>query len=433
MRLWQLLNEDWENLAQLNLGAMMDILKQGFGYGNDSGIGKKINAGFVWKGITSTSEIVDLGVIKSGLKDIRAAFRKYESPDACAFTIYISGNPVMVVITDQYHLAGASREAKMAYDLSNYKVVIDEIEQEVANWQRFTNKNNIKTEEEKEIHGYFDGEYKKQLVRTVGINTTTETVSYIMAMVMSIAKHLKQPVTAKIVLRDHTARDKRQARSLTRTQIAQGTKELKERLLAYKISKQPTANTIKEFIEWCNRSGTNVVTFAGVAYKMTPTESWGGNKISPLQVMQGVPFEIKYDSVDRGYSRYMTITYRYVSNGESGGGMVPIYARWTNEEGSKVFSQEAALDAYWYFNNRFKKTDVVTAIAAIGKDPNLVDDDKTVEPLMRHALGLIKDKKYSEALTFIEALQSIDINFSDLDAAYSIAKSKHAEQYGIDS
>ena len=55
MRLWQLLNEDWENLAQLNLGAMMDILKQGFGYGNDSGIGKKINAGFVWKGITSTS------------------------------------------------------------------------------------------------------------------------------------------------------------------------------------------------------------------------------------------------------------------------------------------------------------------------------------------------------------------------------------------
>jgi len=93
MRLWQLLNEDWENLAQLNLGPMMDILKQGFGYGNEAGIGKKINSGFVWKGITSTSEIVDLGVIKSGLKDIRAAFRKYESPDACAFTVYIAGNP----------------------------------------------------------------------------------------------------------------------------------------------------------------------------------------------------------------------------------------------------------------------------------------------------------------------------------------------------
>jgi len=432
MRLWQLLNEDWENLAQLNLGPMMDILKQGFGYGNEAGIGKKINSGFVWKGITSTSEIVDLGVIKSGLKDIRAAFRKYESPDACAFTVYIAGNPIMVVITDQYHLVGGSRDAKMAYDLSNYKPVINEIEKEVDNWKKFNR--TIKTEEEKELHGYFDGEYKKQLVRTVGIDTTTDTVSYIMAMVMSIAKHISQPVTAKVVLRDHVARDKRQARSLTRNQIAQGTKELKERLLAYKISKQPTANTIKEFIEWCNRSGTNVVTFAGVAYKMTPTEPYySSNKLTPLQIMQGTPFEIKYESATGGYSSYMLITYRYVANGDGTGGMIPVYAKWTNQEGNKAFSQEAALDAYWYFNNRFKKTDVIAAIAAIGKDTNLVDDDKTVEPLMRHALGLIKDKKYMDAMTFIEALQSIGINFTDLDAAYNIAKGKHAEQYGVNS
>jgi hypothetical protein len=113
--------------------------------------------------------------------------------------------------------------------------------------------------------------------------------------------------------------------------------------------------------------------------------------------------------------------------------MVPIYARWTNEEGNKAFSQEAALDAYWYFNNKFKKTDVVAAIAAIGKNPSSVNNDATVKPLMIHVLEMIKTKKYSEALTFIEALQSIDINFPDLDAAYSIAKGKHAEQYGIDS
>ena len=110
--------EDLGNLAQLDVGPLINVLKQSGGH--NVGSGRSI--GHVEKTfhrewdmpIGSNSPIVDIGNLKDGIKTLRKAFKTYET--AVAFAVYIGGKAAMFGTSDSYTLAGGSRVSKLAYD-----------------------------------------------------------------------------------------------------------------------------------------------------------------------------------------------------------------------------------------------------------------------------------------------------------------------------
>ena len=407
------------------MGKLGDVLKQKISGYRDSGIDTKFDPSFVqYNGISNTSPVIDLGVLKTGLKDIRAAYKKADPVPGVGFAVYLNQQPVMFVITDSYKLAGSSREQWMAWDLTPWQDIINAIDKDLPYHQRLrTISTSIRTKIDYDWTS--DGGQVEKLINLVGERCDTATISGLMNRIMEISQRESLPVTAKLVLRDQQAAAKRLNRVTTRQEIQAGIKELKDRLLAYKLSKQPTANTIHEFIEWCQKNRANIVTFAGVNYRMIPTDSY--TKPTPLEIMQGKTFKIQYDAVSGSeYSGHVVyLTYRYNSSTNQ---MDIVSAEWTDRSDGKYRTQTAIISpAVWFKVNRAICPALAKLVQEIEKDPARKSDVLVHREIMKTIMPLLTSKnpmEYKKALMLLDAIQLMGITFPDLESALEIAQNK---------
>jgi len=428
MRLWQVLTEDLGTLAQLKLGPLGDLLKQHQGYQKDRGIQNKFNPSFVqhnW--ISNTSPVIDLGVLKNGLKDIRAAYKKQtaDKKHPVAFAVYIGGQAVLFAITDAYQLAGSSREQWMAWDLSAYKDDIEVINKELP-WNqqlRALPTSSIRTTTDYEYVGGYSEENRVEYTnKLAGTRTDTGSLADLMNMIMLLGKTKNLPVAAKLVLLDEIALGKRQKRQLSRWEIEKGTKDLQARLTAYKLSKQPTANTIHEFIEWCKKNNANIVTFAGVNYQMTPKDS--SSNASGVAILKGIPFKISYYAVygsENNNAVYLTYRYNKQTNQ-----MNIISAEWTDRSDGRYQSNTTIIDPVDWFRLKSNATaypDIAAVVRQVAADPAKKSDRVVHREIMKTIVPLLTvSKKYKEAVMLISAIQLLGITFPDLEHALDIAQ-----------
>lgn len=352
MKLNDILHEDLGTLAQLGVGPLINILKQPYYSSRRGGsevgeIGKK----FATREIGSTSEIVDIGVIKQGLKSIRKAFKQYDSEHhqlAQGFAIYIGGNPVMFVLTNSYDLAGSSRPNEIAYDFRKYSDIIDRLFQNKYNKPDYTT---IQTKPPR-----FGGAPRK----FAGEIFSTSFLSDLFDVIEKISTEVNQPVTAKLVLRDMAAQAKRLKRALTQDEILKGAVDLKTRLAIYKNKKRPTVNNIEEFIDMSLRKPGKKVQFAGYTYHLVAKSH---DTIKPIDLLSGKTFDTYYSAIDPDATyNSVQITYRYDNQSNQ---LIPIKARWSNRELRQ--EQTAILNPEGYFKKelniqKLEKKDIISAL-----------------------------------------------------------------------
>lgn len=379
MKITDMLNEDLGNLAQLKVGKMIDILKQPShtrrGSSHISGVGTK----FYNSPISTTSEIKDVGVLKKGLSSLRKAFKDNEGAEA--FAVYIGNHAVMFGLTDAYNLAGSSRDSKIAYDLTPWTDVIDAM---YAGQYRKPAAATAKTKEP-----YYRDEKPRYYA---GDMISTGSLAPLFDIMQAVSDQTKQPITAKLVMRDTEAEAKRQKRRLTKNEIEYGTKDLKTRLAVYKNSKKPTANTIDEFIAMSLRKPGSKVQFAGTTYNLTASSY---DKIDPVNLLRGATFSTSYSSADPGVYDSLVITYKYDSETNQ---LLPIKARWTDrrDPNNRYGTQEAVLDPRLY---------VVDALKTRKLDKDVV---------LPKLLGMFKSNQHDEVERVMQALESMGLEWPEI-------------------
>jgi hypothetical protein len=357
MRLSQLqrLDEDLGNLARLNVGPLINVLKQAGSVGKRGEYISPVGKRFASYEIGSTSEIVDVGQLKDGLKSLRRAFKTHED-DARAFAVYIGGVPVMFGTFTAYALAGRTRSGRLAYDFSAFREQWDQLQPQ-GQWQT---KAPATTYKEKEPYwSKYSGEPEPtQPERYQGAMISTDRLAMLFDYVMAIGKTVNQPVTAKLVLNDRAAAEKRQKR-FSLKDITDGANDLMTRLKKFKLSKKPTVETIEEFIRYAMDNPGKTVQFAGRSYKLVAASY---DKIDPAELLRGRTFDAAYSTMDPGSYDTLRITYKFDPRAET---LKPIFANWYDKtDPTKPYNrQEAVLDgpsyARWRLNTSPDNKNVV--------------------------------------------------------------------------
>jgi len=377
MNIKDIVNEDLGNLATLNVGPLINVLKQQVysGHRQSSAIGP-VGSKFHGYNIGSTSEIRDVGVLKKGIASLRKAFKDNER--ANGFAVYIGGHAVMFGITDPHSLAGSSRESRVAYDLTRYKDIIDRMYPDNYRKPAAT------TARTKERYG-IDRDNTQR--RYVGDLIDTGKLSSMLDLIQAIGAETNQPVTAKLVMRDTEAEGKRDKRRLTRQEIEAGTKDLRTRLAIYKNSKKPTVDTIEDFIAMSLKNPGSSVKFAGTTYSLKASSY---ESINPLNLLGGATFTTSYRSMDPGSHDSLTLTYKYDRETNQ---LIPIKASWIDRTDPvrRYVSQEAILEPKLYLvdklkTRRFEKDVVIPKLLQMFKDRNYYELTGMLESLVR--LGL---------------------------------------------
>lgn len=408
-----ILLEKLGNLAQLGIGPLINILKQSTGSSRRGEMWTlEVGTKFSSQKIGSTSEIIDLGVVKDGLKSIRKAYKTHT--DAEAFAMYIGGKPVLFAVYNDYDLAGASRVGILAYDLSAFQEVIDAMDTEThaakSDYEKKygrVQKTQVTSYREKERSQWDIERGKKEPERYQGSSVQTRDLAAKIDLIMNIAKRIDQPVTAKLVLRDVSAQEKRQKRYFTQQEIIHAVKDLKSRLAIYKNQKQPTANTIEDFISMSINKQAKKVQFAGSTYVLT-AEAY--DKINPSDLLNGKAFQIKYRTADPGSYDSLDITYAYDPKTNY---LKPIYATWYDkrESANRYNRQEAVLDAVGYLKMKLTVSDL---------------DNKDI--VLKKILEKFKVNQFKEVLYLVDALRKAGKDWPELAAIEKSAKIEYEKQ-----
>jgi len=388
--------EDLGNLAQLNAGPLINVLKQ---YPGPSGIGHVEKAFHrEWDmAIGSNSPILDIGNLKDGIKTLRKAFKTHEA--AAAFVVYIGGKAAMFGTTDSYTLAGGSREGRLAYDLRPWEAAVKAAHEREhgtkPSWSRPSTPA-LSTAKDVESRNYSHPEDKWNNPVMVtrhyaGDMVSTGTLSGLFTIMQNIAKDTGEPLTGKLVLRDMKARETRRARQLTRQEINAGVKDLKTRLAIYKNSKKPSVDTVEDFIAMSLNKPGSIVQFAGRPYRLTASTY---DKIDPLSLLKGKSFTTRYATNEPGGYNSMELTYRFDADTNQ---LLPISATWSdNTDPNKPRSQTAVLDPKGYLQNALgiKKLDKTYVI------PKLLEK--------------IKNQQFKDALLYATALEKLGIAWPEI-------------------
>lgn len=317
MKYENLINEDLGNLAQLKVGSLINVLKQpahmSRRYGSNIGdVGKR----FYGYDIGSTSEIIDVGQIKKGMTSLRKAFK--DNPNAGAFALYIGGHAVVFGTADSHSLAGSSRENKIAYDLTKYADIIERLYSAGPNDRQYRRLPTT-TITTKQPPSYATDQRPRYYTGDI---IETGRLSGLMDLIQSISNELKQPVTAKLVMSDDAAMQKRRQRQMTKDAILKGTKDLKIRLAIYKNTKRPTADNIEAFVRMSLNKQASVVQFANGTYRLAASAH---NQLNVRDLLSGKPFDSEYQSVDPGSYDSINITYMFDPSNNQ---LMPIFAKW---------------------------------------------------------------------------------------------------------
>lgn len=328
----EILTEDLGNLASLNLGPLIGLLKTsnrdynrgGWGPGT-RGLGTRFTSGTL---IGPNSPIIDTGVLKDPFKQIKKLFN---DNDAKAVAVYIGNQAVLFAQAGAYSLAGPTRSNMVSWDLTPYREKLGDRWGTPRATSLGTEKN-----------------YKDVVTKVVRDELRTADLKFLMDTIKEIAAEVKQPVTAKLVMPDRAAIEKRQARYSPRDVWA-GAKDLKTRLAIYKNSKKPTVNTIEEFIQYSLANQGKKVRFANSTYVCKPENYTAA--INPSDLLAGKPFTVSYRNAEPNTYDNVNIefAYDYQSNG-----LIPMLAKWTDFTGDKKISRELILDLPMYVKKTAK-------------------------------------------------------------------------------
>lgn len=406
-----ILVEKLGNLAQLGLGPLINILKQRVGSGRRDDWSSEVGTKFVSQKIGSTSEILDLGPIKDGIKSIRKAYKLHDTADA--FALYIGGKPVLFAIYSDYDLAGASRTGMLAYDLTAFKDTIDAMDAEAlagkSEYERRVGAQPTKvtTYRERERSPWDIERGKKGPEKFQGDVVQTRDLAAKIDLIMNIAKRIGQPVTAKLVLRDVAAQEKRQKRYFTQQEIIHAVKDLRTRLATYKNQKQPTVDTIEDFISMSVNNQAKKVQFAGSTYTLK-AEAY--DKVNPADLLSGKPFKISYRTADPGSYDSLDITYAYDPKTNY---LKPIYANWYDrrDPANRYNRQEAVLDPIGYLKMKLTVSDL---------------DNKDI--VLKKILEKFKANQFTEVLYLVDALRKAGKDWPELAAIEKSAKIEYEKQ-----
>ena len=326
-----LLTEKLGNLAQLNLGPLADILKQD----NWHGVGKKFS-GNVSHTLSSTSEIIDAGDLKNGLAGLRKAYRAHDpaSGHIAAFAVYLAGHAVAFGLFDAYSLAGKTRSGMFSYNLNNYKdqlqAVADAANKDKPSWRQTPAMKPSSAYDKEERSGGWRSEPEVVTIKKfAGNSISVDSLSQVLDIIHQIGNTTNQPVTLKLVVSDVAASNKRSERYINNKVVQDAGKELAKRLIAYKNSKRPTADTIQDFIRMVMGKEAAVVNFGGQPWRSAGNSY---NTVDPMKLMSGVPFVIQFASATPDSYNHIAISFRYNSKNNQ---IVPWQARYRDEQTNK--------------------------------------------------------------------------------------------------
>jgi len=375
MLIQEILNENLGNLAQLNAGPLINVLRQAVG--TSKRWGSEIHHDerkFNRREIGASSEIVDVGVIKDGIKGIRKAYKANISAEG--FAVYIGGKIAALGIFNIDTLAGSSRIGRLAYDLTPWSDTVAQLDQAAAaaHIGKYTRPPLIKQTSLSHKKPYSWEQEVTNPKRMTGVMQSTGDLSSFLSTIDAIAKAVGQPVTAKLILFDKAGMQTRSKR-YSQSQINTGVEDLKTRLVKYKQSKLPTINTIQDFVKHALENPGKKAQFGGTTYMLTPRNSY--NTHTPIEILKGTPFEVRYESITPGRSGTLDLLYKYDRDTNM---LLPIKARWTeyapgaaSSYGPGTSSQEAVVDPKAYIKSEismkgFDKFTILRGMMAMSKE-----------------------------------------------------------------
>lgn len=377
----ELLVEKLGNLSQLKAGKLINVLRQGT-YGRShltaSEDGSKFSSIPGIKVLGTESEIVDAGVIKKGISDLRKAYRQHggEDEDVAAFALYVDGQAVAVGRFSTYDLAGSSRFGLLAYDLTPVKDALSP---------------KAKVTSAKQEENWRTG----KMVNFTGEITTTAALGTFIEKLLGLAGDKR--VTCKLVLADKELVGKRRERHarLTGKEVFTGLEALNNRLKKFKLSKMPTADTIDEFIEKAKTETGKAIQFAGRTFSTTPRSY--GEKIDPIALLSGkeIEFDVSYENVEPG--EYDSLLIYYVMKPKTGS-IAPWKAVYNSKVDDKLERVTAVLDHERYL-----------------KRHHGVKDASDKNDVMKALLTRVKNGEKMQAKEMISALRQAKKDWPELD------------------
>jgi hypothetical protein len=390
MRYNEIINEDLGNLAQLNVGSMINVLKQNLIHASkrmSASTGQDENKfnGYDAREINAESQVFDGGSVAS-IADLRKAYRNVEKQtgrEVKAFALYINGTAVAFGVYDLHTLGGASRTGKVAFDFTAFKDVLmqnHEATRPNNSWS-YHPEPEIDSKREKEPSIYDDN---KRMRKYTGVAKSSGELYSIFKqadLISSLTGGAK--ITCKLVTGGAETQKKRGIR-YSQKQIKDGTDDLKTRLQRYKNSKKPTAESINDFLKMILTHEGKIVRFAGRAYMMKGSSY---DKIDPISLMKGATFQVRYQSAEPGEYGAVEISYKFDVENNT---IVPYKATWTDMDATQHGkSQTAVLDGSVYVK-------AVLGVKNIQKP--------TVIPKL---LTMMKDNQTSKVETAISALRQM--------------------------
>lgn len=356
-----MVKEDLGNLAALNLGPLIGILKQD----TYNGIGKKFNKSGVY-GLGNTSKIIDGGVLKNGLQTLRKAYRdaneansdgSWTSPKVLAFALYIDSKAVAFGLFDSDALAGRTRTGMFSYDLRQFEDIINqEWEKENAelpSWRQNPKPTATSMRDKEDYHyprGYHN-EREPIIRKFAGTETTTNDLGAFIDKLDKISKLIGKPITFKLATSDSEGYKRgNERRNLNPREVRSAAEDLKNRLVKYKNSKRPTAENIHQFIEMVTKRAASVINFSGKAWKADPKTAYDSSKIDPAALLAGKPFNIEYGSAEPGNYNSIKLSYRYDPKNNT---ITPWQAEWNDDKHHVI-----PLDLEYWTRNQLKVPDL---------------------------------------------------------------------------
>jgi hypothetical protein len=416
----ELLNEDLGTLQQLNVGPLINVLKQGGGYHSKGRGGRshehtgEIGGKFAGQTIQNTSVVTAPIALKSGegFKSLRKAFldagKGEYTPEA--FALYVDDQAIAFGMFNYDDLRGSSKAGLFAYDLTPLADAINQADDEAhaARPKYYHNDgqprspSDISSYHEKERYRGYHDDKEKVLTpqRFQGKTITTNQLGTFITKIEGILTKTGGKLTAKLVMADKKAGAKRMSR-FSYKEVKDAGEDLKKRLSIYKNSKKPTVDTIVKFIAYSLAHPGKRVQFAGRTYQLT-AETY--DKIDPIALLRGQSFNTRYKSADPGSYESLTLTYRFDQPTNQ---LIPVKAEWSdNTNPAKAKKQEAVLDAKGYVKS------------ILGN--KVLDKDTVVKSLLEK----MKTTQYTSVMNLSKALIDIGYDWPELNTIYNSAKNE---------
>lgn len=404
MRFSEILNERLGTLAQLNLGPLAQLLKldvsisgRSRGRQRPDRITSVANK-FVGDNIGSTSEIIDIGAIKN-MAAIKKAFKahtpeQWSAASPKGFVLYLNEKAILFGIVDEDDIRKSVPEIRVAYDFrgTNIEEYLTRFEQEdkeanLGKWRYNPNITPRSSEQDIKRIEYENNERKEILIPVVGKIMSVGELARLINLVTEILKKMGESLTAKIIMSDVTASNKRSSRQTIAYALQKTGDTLKTRLVKYKNTKKPTANSIQEFIHMAMTRQAKVINFNGRPFN-TEVSNYE-NKIEPQSLLKGIPFRISYKSADPNVHGGVGIRFVYdITSGK----LVPIEAEYGDTYSERV--TVVLDDPLW----------LKTQVGKIEK-PIII-------PLL---LKYVKVESFSEAKLIIDVLKRLGVDWPELD------------------